>query len=190
LKELFDQLDGSDLMRETLLIIVSDHGEEFLDHGGLGHGTSVFGELVRVPLILRDPTQPVSGRRVERLTHHLDLAPTLLRLASIDPPEAFRGGLLTESPPLAYAEDGSWLAVYSGDEKLIVDRDTGATQRFYLDDAFDQHPLGAAPSGSDFDSHLRWYAALARVVDEEAGEAAPSWSDEELERLEALGYVR
>jgi arylsulfatase A-like enzyme len=188
--ELLGELRALELWGDSAVAITSDHGEEFLDHGGLGHGTSVFGELVRVPLILRDPTRPDSGRRVERLTHHLDLAPTLLRLASIDPPETFRGGLLTASPPLAYAEDGRWLAVYSDDEKLIVDRDTGATQRFHLDDAFDQHPLGAAPSGSDFDSHLRWYAALARVVAEEADEAGPSWSDEELERLEALGYVR
>lgn len=58
LARLFDWLREHGRFDETLLVVVSDHGEEFLEHGGLGHGHTHYEELLRVPLILRGPGLP------------------------------------------------------------------------------------------------------------------------------------
>ena len=173
----------------TMIVVTSDHGEEFLDHGGLGHGTSVYGELVWVPLIVAGPGITGSGRRITHLTRHLDLAPTLLALAGIPSPSSFRGGALTSAPGPAFADDGPWLGVYASDRKLILDRKTGDVTTFMLHDTLDQRPLEDPSATRALLEHTRWYAALERA--EAAGSEAGKveWSQEEIERLRALGYA-
>lgn len=204
------------LRERTWIAVTSDHGEEFLDHGGLGHGTSVYGELIRVPLVLAGPNLPEPGRRIHRLTHHIDLAPTLLALAGLDRPPEFRGSALTgpaaevSAPQFAFAEDGPWLAVHSPQQqlKLIVNRRTGAREIFDLGDKLDQQPLAPAACEPSDRARLleqaRWYTKLERLphqshaaspalhpTSKQAEESAPThdWSPDERERLKALGYV-
>jgi arylsulfatase A-like enzyme len=57
-------LDELGLGESTLVIIVADHGDEFFEHGGIGHRRTLFEEVVRVPLILRLPETLPAGRRV------------------------------------------------------------------------------------------------------------------------------
>jgi len=105
LGELFAHLRARGLFENAVIVVAADHGEAFWDHGreekelglehfqrkgvfGLGHGHTLFPELIRVPLI-------VSGRdvprgRVEMQVRNLDIAPTLLSIAGIDDP-AFVG---------------------------------------------------------------------------------------------------
>ena len=52
---LFEQLRQRGLFEETLILVTSDHGEEFFEHGSMGHGTSLFDELIRVPLVIKPP---------------------------------------------------------------------------------------------------------------------------------------
>ncbi len=75
----------------TLLVVTADHGEEFFEHGNKGHQKSLFEEVVRVPLIVRWPERLAPGRVVEDQVRHIDLMPTLLSLAGIEPPEAIEG---------------------------------------------------------------------------------------------------
>ncbi len=63
---------------------MSDHGEEFWDHGGVEHGHTLHDELIRVPLVLRGPGVP-RGLRYEPLVRTTDLAPTLLDLLGLPP---------------------------------------------------------------------------------------------------------
>jgi len=67
LGELFDELESRGLLAKSLVILTSDHGEEFFEHGSLLHGRSVYQELVRVPLIMVGPGAPM-GRRVASLS--------------------------------------------------------------------------------------------------------------------------
>ncbi len=78
---LMDALEARGLDRNTLIVITSDHGEEFHDHGGWGHGISLYEELIKVPLIAWCPGHLPRGRLIEDHVGHVDLMPTLLGAA-------------------------------------------------------------------------------------------------------------
>jgi arylsulfatase A-like enzyme len=77
------------LDRELVVVLSADHGEEFRDHGGLYHGSTLYDEQIRVPLVLRVPGTKAS--RVETPVELVDLAPTLLGLLDIRVPASMRG---------------------------------------------------------------------------------------------------
>ncbi len=83
---LFEALGRLGLADRTVIAVTSDHGEEFLEHGMMGHGRQVFEESVRVPLILSGPGVP-RGRRVTHPVENRFLAPTLLELCGVEPRE-------------------------------------------------------------------------------------------------------
>ena len=76
---------------QTLLAFVSDHGEEFLDHGWHWHGNTVYGEMLNVPLMFWWPGVVPSGRVVEETVESFNLMPTLLELSGVAVPEAAQG---------------------------------------------------------------------------------------------------
>lgn len=78
------------LTRDTHLVVTGDHGEEFLEHGGFRHGTSLFQELLNVPLMVRGPAAP-PGRIIHEPASHVDITPTLLDLASAPGDPDFAG---------------------------------------------------------------------------------------------------
>ena len=87
------------------VVLTADHGEGLGDHGVMEHGLHLYEELVQVPLILRAPGLP-SGRRVAGPAQLEDLAPTILALLNVDPPESLDGVDLlpwlrgaTDAPP-------------------------------------------------------------------------------------------
>ena len=61
----------------TIVMLVSDHGDEFFDHQGIGHRSTLFPELCRIPMVLRVPDGP-HGMRVPGIARMEDVAPTLL----------------------------------------------------------------------------------------------------------------
>ena len=75
---------------DTLLVVTSDHGEEFLEHGNVGHGATPYEEVLRVPLVVRGPGVP-AGRRVAAPVGLVDLAPTLLDLLDLPAPDGAMG---------------------------------------------------------------------------------------------------
>jgi hypothetical protein len=81
-------------VREThpgaVIIVTADHGEEFLEHGGRYHGTTVYEEQVRVPLIVSAPGL-LAPRRVARPVQLVDLLPTILAGLEIPRPARVRG---------------------------------------------------------------------------------------------------
>ncbi|MBN1484536.1 MAG: sulfatase-like hydrolase/transferase [Chloroflexia bacterium] len=76
------------LSDRTLIVVHADHGEEFFEHGGFGHGNSFYQEIIRVPLIISGPyVQP--GTVIQTPVPLLDLMPTLIDIAGgTIPPEA------------------------------------------------------------------------------------------------------
>lgn len=76
----------------TMVVVTSDHGEEFKDHGAMGHWHSLYDSELRVPLILRYPQGGAAGRRVDYPVTLLDIFPTILELAgSRSVPERLQG---------------------------------------------------------------------------------------------------
>lgn len=87
LRRLFEYLTRSDLLRETAVILVSDHGEEFMDHGKYQHD-QVYEELLHVPLIIRLPPAWERAGMVGRIAtpvELIDVGPTVLDLLGLDP---------------------------------------------------------------------------------------------------------
>jgi len=101
LGRLLDHLEGTRFAKESVVIVHSDHGEGFGEHGYVYHGIHVFEDQLRVPLIVRVPGQP--GRRVSTPVAILDLAPTILELAGLEPERPMQGtslvGWLFGEPP-------------------------------------------------------------------------------------------
>ena len=82
---LFDFLESTDRLDSALIIITSDHGEEFHEHGSLYHYITTYQEVLHVPLILRGKGVP-AGLRVEAPVSIVDIAPTILSWAEVEPP--------------------------------------------------------------------------------------------------------
>jgi arylsulfatase A-like enzyme len=84
LGELLADLDAQGQLDDTVVVITSDHGEEFLEHGLLLHGQSLFEELVHVPLILWGPGIVPAGR-VEAAVGTVTLHRTVCELMGVEP---------------------------------------------------------------------------------------------------------
>jgi arylsulfatase A-like enzyme len=83
LARLFDGLEQRGLLDETLVVLTSDHGEEFFEHDGFEHGHTMFQELLRVPLLFWGPG--VRPRRIETPVSLVDVLPTLLDALGLEP---------------------------------------------------------------------------------------------------------
>lgn len=107
LKELFDQLDRRGILDQSLVVITSDHGEEFKEHHGTLHN-QYFDEIMHVPLIIVPPKgTPRPVRRVDQVSRCVDITPTLLDLAGLEPLETSQGRSLRpmlEGRLMDYAE--------------------------------------------------------------------------------------
>jgi hypothetical protein len=90
---ILDRLDELGVADRTLVVVTADHGEEFFEHGNLGHRSTLHEELVQVPLILRLPGRLPAGRRVAGLVSTIDVVPTALELLGLPP----LGGLASRS---------------------------------------------------------------------------------------------
>ena len=79
------------LARDTIVVVVGDHGEGLMQHGHMYHGVHIYEEGVRVPLIVRWPGVIEPGRALAGPVQLMDLAPTLLDLIGINGGSAFQG---------------------------------------------------------------------------------------------------
>lgn len=91
---LLDALRAENRLDDTLVVITSDHGETFFEHGRGGHGSGVWEEVVDVPLMLCHPRSLGSGLRIDTEVELVDLLPTLVDLEGLELPESAQGGSL------------------------------------------------------------------------------------------------
>jgi choline-sulfatase len=102
---LLAELRRRGLWEDTVVVLVSDHGEEFFEHGGWEHGRSLHAEVLDVPLIVRFPGLG-EGRQVAALAQHVDLLPTLLAALGLPAPAGVEGrNLLAHLPASGDAGD-------------------------------------------------------------------------------------
>ena len=97
-------LKAANLYDHSAVIVVSDHGDEFGEHGRFGHGQSVYQELTRVPLLIHAPGRMPAGRVVHADVEIMDLYATLLDLAGAPVGPRIQGASLI---PLAWDEVGA-----------------------------------------------------------------------------------
>jgi arylsulfatase A-like enzyme len=196
LDALLDGLTAAGVRDTTVVVVTADHGEEFQEHGRLGHGTQLYDEVLRVPLVLAGPG--IAAGREPRPVEGIDLFPTLAALLDAAAPAGLPGqdllGGWTPRPIVAetrsaFAPDGTMmplLAVRTATRKLIYAPTLGRTQLFDLAadpgeqaDRFDADPESAVLAAA-LDS---WRASLPPPP-------APSGVDPDIDqKLRALGYI-
>lgn len=81
---LLDSLENTGLANDTIVVLVSDHGEEFAEHGGWQHSTSVHSEQIQVPFVIQIPLEWGAGTTVSTPVQHVDILPTLLDLLGLE----------------------------------------------------------------------------------------------------------
>jgi arylsulfatase A-like enzyme len=189
----------------TLIVFLSDHGEEFLDHGGTGHPGRFYDEHVRVPLIIRVPKR--SFARTDVLVRHFDVMPTLLEYAGVSPPPGIDAVSLR--PLLEGKVDSLDLGVYAnfpfpqtrrmyrtGRYKLIVNvKSPEETELFDLSaDPAESRNLYGGPSdqrAADLKRAMDGVVAKLSREGTSASSADPVELDAETrEQLRALGYIQ
>ncbi|MCA9572512.1 MAG: sulfatase, partial [Myxococcales bacterium] len=86
-----DWLKSTGRYDRTLIVITADHGEEFGEHGGFWHGTTLYEEQTHVPLIVKLPAGDLAGRRVPWQARLIDVAPTLTAALGVPPDPTWAG---------------------------------------------------------------------------------------------------
>ena len=206
--KLLTYLEERDLIENTLIIFMSDHGEGLGDHDEQTHGVLVYESTIRVPLIIRLPeASDLAGdsgvpTRVPDSVRLVDIYPTVLDLLGIEAPEAVDGRSLVPlitggnlPPEEGYFESlypyfsfrwsqlrgvriGPWKYILSPGEELFNLNDDPGELRNLID--------------VEAETAEQMRVALARMLDREAAPseaAAVTITPEEVRKLRALGYI-
>jgi arylsulfatase A-like enzyme len=200
---LLDDLEETGLAGNTLVVIVSDHGEQFQEHGWLEHTNRVYDNLIRVPLLLRLPGRLPAGVRIAEQVELIDLLPTVLDLLGIDVDAAeFQGHTLeplisgspspSEARP-AFSETArlaNLKTIRFKDWKYIHDFDSNHGELYRIDlDPEERNDL--APRHPDRADRMRirlidWLQNIAIADPAGAGELDSSMR----EKLCSMGYIQ
>ncbi len=206
LARVIDALDASGLRERTLLVVTADHGEEFLEHGGVAHGRTQYQEVLHVPLLLNGPGLP-RGERVPEPVSLVDVFPTLVALLGLPVPpgldgqdlgplwrgagrEAFAERALFGEADHNNAQPDQTSSVRRGRHKLVFDRVSGDAALYDLvrDPAESRDVTAEAPEQA---------ARLRATLDEFLAERPihppvplPGLDPRERRELEALGYLQ
>jgi len=195
-------LKARNLLRSTLMVVASDHGEEFLDHGSWEHQKTLYEEVIRVPLMVSGPS--VEPRRESRPVSLLDIAPTLLDFLSIKPAPTMKGVSLLrpvsetremygetdhtlDGSRLSFLRGGaaSWKAILRSDP---AKKDERSSEWYDLakDPGERENRPPAAPLRASIESRARDVALNSRSG---AAKKTVELTAEQKEKLRALGYV-
>lgn len=202
----FDELQRRALWEDTLILLTSDHGEEFHEHGGWEHGHSYHDEVIRVPLLVKVPAgTPVARQVVETQVSLLDVMPTIFEAIGEEAPAEFAGESLLPlvSDPaeprdrIAVSErnrrEGQQASLRDDRYVLIQDLGTGAVRLYdRREDPGELEDLAAARPAEAARLREQLRAALEQAEREsgEAGERELVAPEEQLrEQLESLGYT-
>jgi choline-sulfatase len=104
-------LDQHDLARNTIVVVLGDHGESLGEHGEGTHGFFVYQATMHVPLLIRAPYDTMSGRRVQDTVRSVDILPTMLELLGLKAGEPLAGTSVV--PLMTGVKQELGLAAYS-----------------------------------------------------------------------------
>jgi len=156
---LLEELKSLKIDDKTLVILTSDHGEQFFEHGFIGHTSPAHPTAdasIRIPLIIHVPGR-TEGRKIDALVELIDIPPTILGLLGLDPPEFFQG---TNLAPLITGKNirlkparqavfqsyDKYQGIRTGDWKLLLNLNSGDIHLYDLQsDPKEQNNLGADP---------------------------------------------
>jgi arylsulfatase len=204
LGELRSDLVDRALWDDAYVIVASDHGEAFQEHGFWDHGHTVHEVELHVPFILRWPGKLTAGRRVRQEVSLVDLLPTLLDQLRLDLPRGLQGGSLVPllegarlderpifgehvrvGPEQKAVRSGRWklieaLPIGSKPELYDLARDPGETNNLA-----ERDPDRVLELRRMIEAHLE---SSAEMHPQAESPLVPLTTDD-IERLKALGYL-
>jgi arylsulfatase A-like enzyme len=204
---LLDALRSMGLYDDSLIILTSDHGEEFWEHGGFEHGHTLYHELLDVPLIVKPP-RSTAPARLSELVPTQGIASTIMEICGVEHDPAYMARSLA---PLVQGRTGDYdvAPVFSGGLLYFEDRSSVTSERFKyiyssvsrkeqlfdrLRDPGEQHPLGPgsekalAEARNTLDEHLKKVPEARDYLHIRGGWQA-DLAPETVRRLKALGYL-
>ena len=132
---LISKLEELGILDQTLVVVTNDHGEEIAEHGGMGHGWTLYEEQLEAPLIMRYPALFRRGTVISEIVEHVDVAPTIVETLGLPPLPRADGLSLVPlvtgrgAPPRPYSAVASLRdeerSIRVGRWKLVVDKDKG-----------------------------------------------------------------
>jgi arylsulfatase A-like enzyme len=197
--ELLDALGREGALENAIVVVTSDHGEAFREHGSTEHGRNLYPEVYEVPLIISWPGRLPAGTRIRSQARSVDLAPTLLQLAGLPIPSDVDGSALLplDAAPAEdrvavaavglndYIPDLDYVAVVSPERLYIRERRSGKVEFYDLErDPDARNNLGAShPEAERY--------SLLHGPGPQSGESEPRTRLDEATResLKALGYL-
>lgn len=208
--ELIKGLKEQGVYENTAILIIADHGEEFWDHDKVGHGHSLYEELVHSPLIVRYPNMAPVGKRIPHVVQMADLAPTLCDLAGVEKADVFEGKSFTDTfdgigdahPRIAVSDflyrrkavragRYKWITIGRGGKLYDVVADPAEKR-----DLISKHAIGRAYVRSQFGlfrgakKKSAWWEATDRETPSLDFDVEGAEIDADTQKmLEAMGYV-
>lgn len=212
--KLFRLLKQKRLWEDTAVIVTSDHGEEFFEHGHKGHKHNLYAETVRVPLIVKYPRGKPRGRDA-RLVSLVDLFPTILDLAGVTSPVPYQGQTLIGPPRdperaiyyellsiFFFPRPGKrgmtkqveeWFAMRQGDYKLISVPSRHSIELYDVrkdpEEKLDLAAVETARVQELLEALDRWQSRTQDLFRGPTQGDEAELDPEELERLRSLGYL-
>lgn len=194
---LLDALDSVGVLDDTLVVVVSDHGEEFREHGRFIH-TQLYEEITRIPMIFRLPSRLPGGGESDVPATLLDVAPTILDIVGVAPLTAMEGRSLLpriERPaprvePFYFTGhevdavlDWPWKLILRGERAELYDLAADPLER--------QDLSGRETDRMERlrDQLVRWSTAPEAIERPRGDAGTVDVPDGEIERLRALGYL-
>ncbi|MFN7951252.1 MAG: sulfatase [bacterium] len=209
LADLLDHLGKLGVLERAWLVVTSDHGEAFGEHGRFEHNSTVYEEMVKVPLLVRPPGGAQRATRIGEPVGLVDLAPTVLAWAGQPVPAEMAGRPLPLAPGARYAARPRPITLRSasppvrfgitdGDWKYVRPLDDSAASSIASEELYD---LAADPrertnlAGTRGDVLARFRESAAQeLARQRAHAAAPrtleAMPSETGDALRALGYVQ
>lgn len=213
IERVFQFLKNEDLYENTMIIITSDHGEEFMEHGAMAyHSHTLYNELLRVPLIIKFPEGRWGGRVIRDPVALTDLMPTVLDYLDLPLPSYSQGESLVShlkreiplnkerrifSERIAIRDDPQvdvsiqtltekyYQKVVLSDEFFNLSQDPGEK-----DDLLAEHKSRASRLLKEIREYFLLNTRLAKRGLESKGGRRQVMDEETIEKLKALGYIK
>jgi lipoteichoic acid synthase len=145
LRELVGLLRARNLLENTLLIVLGDHGEEFQEHGGIVHGFALYDEVLHIPMLMRLPQADAQRGNIKGLRQQIDVLPTIVESLGLKlQGQPMAGRSLLSSPghdALFFGThlERSFLALREGSYKYLYDLSRDSIKVFDLKEDPGEH---------------------------------------------------
>ena len=205
---LIDSLDELGLMDNTIIVLTSDHGEEFMERGRFGHGNTLYRELIHVPLIIYNPLD--TSKRGKRVNDHIEIrniSKTITELSGLDG-NLFEGVnlldnkhlnpnhiIISETYRYEDIENEKRLkrkAVIYNNWKLINNFDKQTSELYRIDGDTNEIKNLFTESGEEINIQKEKLQAILSVIYEKDVEESgkTELNTEDIKQLKALGYLQ